>query len=253
MEKTMRFDDKHEPQSFNELIFADEIAKNTCARYVYSTPYKPLLLWGEPGTAKTTTARVIVKERLRKNGYNDDIEELNGAGFKMEKMERKLLNLASLQRTIAGEAFIIINEFDEIERDEQAKFRAFMDQYKSMSFVVTTNEQPSTFGAKQKLMPALLSRFELVELKKPSVEDCLARAQDIFTLEGHTVSHANLRVLLANFSGDIRDFLPIVEQAVDQLNAASAGSSGAQSSTTPSYLKVINGSSGKTATHGGDA
>jgi replication-associated recombination protein RarA len=252
MEKTMRFDDKHEPKGFNELIFADQTARNTCARYVNSAPHKSLLLWGEPGTAKTTTARVIVKERLRTRGYNDDIEELNGAGFKMEKMERKLLNIASLQRTMAGEAFIIINEFDEIERDERAKFRAFMDKHKSMCFVATTNEQPSTFGAKQKLMPALLSRFELVELKRPSVEDCLARAQDIFMLEGHTVSQANLRVLLANFGGDIRDLLPIVEQAVDELNAASAGAAAAQLPKTPSHLKVIGGSGGTTAKSGGE-
>lgn len=242
----MRFDDKHEPQSFNDLIFADEIARNICARYVHSTPYKPLLLWGEPGTAKTTTARVIVMERLRKHGYSDDIEELNGAGFKMDKMERKLLNMASIQRVSTGEAFIIINEFDEIDRDEQAKFRAFMDQYKSMTFVVTTNEKPAAFGAKQKLMPALLSRFELVELAKPSVEDCLARAQDIFAREGHTVSQQNLQVLLAGFSGDIRDFLPIVEQAVDQLKASNACATATQVSITPSYLKVINGISSGT-------
>jgi MoxR-like ATPase len=56
----MTFEDKHEPQTVRELIFADKATQATCLRYATGKPYKPLMLWGEPGTAKTTTARVIV-------------------------------------------------------------------------------------------------------------------------------------------------------------------------------------------------
>ena len=56
----MTLEEKYEPKRFVELVFADQIARDTCARYAQSKPYKHLMLWGPPGSAKTTTARVIL-------------------------------------------------------------------------------------------------------------------------------------------------------------------------------------------------
>lgn len=239
----MRFDEKHEPQCFKELIFADATARSICERYVKNKPYKSLLLWGEPGTAKTTTARVIMKERLAQNGYHDNFEELNGAGFKVDKMEETMINLASMLRYSAGEEILIINELDGLDRNEQAKFRAFMDKFKFISFIATTNEKPGVFGMKQLLMPALLSRFEVVELAQPKPEDCYLRAQEIFASEGHAVTEASLKVLLANFTGDIRELLPAIESALEQLNAQNTTTSVTQNSATQSHLKVVSSNS----------
>ena len=236
----MRFDIKHEPQRFAELIFAEQAARDICERYAFGTPYKSLMLWGEPGTAKTTTARTIAKERL---GGKDYIAELDGAGFKMDKMEAKIINSASMQRISVGEAIVIINEFDELDRAEQAKFRAFMSQFTSINYIVTTNEKPSVFGAKQKLMPALLSRFEVVELVKPKLDDCLPRVQQIFADEGYVVTEAKLRTLLASFSGDIRDLLPLVETAVVQLNNVNSVTVATQQVATQKHLQVVSNSS----------
>ena len=87
-----------------------------------------------------------------------------------------LLNTAALQRVNTGEAILIINEFDEIEKEDQAKWRAWMDRQKWINLIVTTNEKPGIQGVRQKLMPALLSRFECVKLAPPSLQDWLPRA-----------------------------------------------------------------------------
>jgi len=211
----MTFEDKYEPQTVAELIFADKAAQATCQRYATGKPYKPLMLWGPPGTAKTTTARVIVRERYRTAGYDGTIEEFNGAELTPDDFE-KLSNIGSFLRFNAGDPIVLINEFDEFERDVQAKFRAWMDNNKWINLLVTTNEQPSVQGVRQKLMPALQSRFERVELAPPSLQDCLPRAQAILQ-QGFTVSTQDMRVLLSTFNGDIRDMLPLLEEGVEQL------------------------------------
>ena len=212
----MTFEEKYEPQRFADLVFADKIAEAACRRYATNKPYKPLMLWGPPGTAKTTTARVIVRERYLAAGYDGAIEEFNGAALTPDDF-KKLSNIGSFLRFTTGDPIILINEFDEFERDVQAKFRAWMDEHKWINLVVTTNEQPGVQGVRQKLMPAMQSRFERVELAPPSLSDCLPRAQSILQQEGFTVSQQNLQGLLGTFNGDIRDMLPLLEEAVEQL------------------------------------
>lgn len=212
----MTFEERYEPQTVAELVFADAVARATCLRYATGAPYKPLMLWGPPGTAKTTTARVIMRERYRAADYDGAIEEFNASNLGADQLD-KLTNIASFLRVNIGDPIILINEFDEFDRGLQAKFRAWMDVHKWVNLVVTTNEQPGVQGVKQKLMPALQSRFERVELAPPSLQDCLPRAQAILQQEGFTVSYENLQMLLSTFNGDIRDMLPLLEEAVEKL------------------------------------
>ncbi len=123
---------------------------------------------------------------------------------------------------------LLINEFDEFEREDQAKFRAWMEAHKWVNLIVTTNEKPGVPGVKQKLMPALQSRFDRVELAPPSLNNWLPRAQHIFQQEGFTVSNQDLQVLLSTFNGDVRVILPIIEEALEGLG---------QSATPPSNPK----------------
>jgi len=212
----MTFEDKYEPQTVAELIFADKAAQATCQRYATGKPYKPLMLWGPPGTAKTTTARVIVRERYRAAGYDGPVEEFNGADLKPADFN-KLLNAANMLQFTCGEALLLINEFDEIAEQDQPKFRSWMDDHKSVNLIVTTNEQPGVQGVKQKIMRPLQSRFERVELAPPSLQNCLPRAHAILQQEGLTVSTQDVRVLLSTFNGDIRDMLPLLEEGIEHL------------------------------------
>lgn len=215
----MNFDEKYEPKAMAELIFADTHAQATCTRYATGTAYKPLMLWGPPGTAKTTTARMIVRERHKTAGYDGEIQEFNGTDLTPGDFEG-LISIASMLSLNTVKPTILINEFDELDRDEQAKFRSWMDAYKWINLIVTTNEQPGVQGVRQKLMPALQSRFERVELAAPCLEDCLPRAQAILQQEGFAVSYADLRILLGTFAGDLRDMLPLIEEGAEQLHQA---------------------------------
>jgi replication-associated recombination protein RarA len=216
MEKNMNIEEKYEPTTVDDLVFADTKAENTCRRYATSKPYKPLMLWGPPGTAKTTTARAIIRDRFAAAGYDGAIDEFNAADLTVSDFDI-LVNTASWQRLNVGDPILLINEFDEFERTEQSRFRSWMDKHKWINLLVTTNEQPGVQGVKQRLMPALQSRFERIELAPPSLDDWLPRARQIFQQEGFDVALDDLRVLLSTFNGDVRDMLPLIEEALEGL------------------------------------
>jgi len=83
-------------------------------------------------------------------------------------------------------------------------------------------------------MPALQSRFELVQLAPPSLQDWLPRAQNIFQQEGYQVSHSDLTGLLSTFSGDVRGMLPLIEEALEHLQR-----SGTRPTAPKPTLKIV--------------
>lgn len=235
----MSFEEKYEPKHFSELVFADPVTKAICDRYATSKPYKPLMLWGPPGTAKTTTARVIVRERFRLAGCDGLFEEFNGADLTSKDFD-KLVRVADYLQLHTDDPILIINELDELDMEEQAKFRAWMDRWKQIRLIVTTNEKPGLRGVKQKLMPALQSRFECVELAPPSLNDWLPRAQAIIRQEGFEVTQAELQQMLSHYQGDVRDMLPMIEEIIEGFRAeASLQPSG---SATKPVLHVVSSS-----------
>lgn len=229
----MNFDEKHAPVVFDDLVFADRSARDICETYVLYKPYKPLMLWGPPGTGKTATARVIVQQRYRAAGFEGDIVEHDGADF-TEKTFETLYNELNYLNLYVGDPLVLINEFDEMDRQMQAKFRSWMAQWPRMQFVATTNEKPGIQGVVQRIMPSLVSRFMCVELRPPSLDDWLPRAQMIFASEGCTVSTDDLKQLLRTYNGDVRDMLPIMEAAINQM----ANTSPARAKARPA-LQVI--------------
>ena len=219
----MAIEERYEPRVFADLIFADKTAETICRRYATAKPHKPLLLWGPPGTAKTTTARVIARERQQLAGFASDPEEFNGAELSHNDFDM-LLNTASWLKLNTNDPIIIINEFDELSKADQAKFRSWMDKWKWVKLIVTTNEQPGLNGVGRKLMPALVSRFERVELAPLSVADVVPRAQHILAQEGYAVPQKDVQLLLNSFGGDIREMLPLIEAALNSLQPSASPS-----------------------------
>jgi replication-associated recombination protein RarA len=212
----MNIAQKYEPKRFSELVFSDPISEAVCHRYSFTKPHKRLMLWGPPGSAKTTTARVITRERFLSSGYDGALEEFNGATSTSKDFET-WLNIASWMQMNGEDPIIIINELDEMDWGEQAKLRAWMDKWTWINLVVTTNANPHVQERRGEIIPALCSRFELIQIARPSLQDWLPRASMIFAAEGHPQTAADLQQLLSTFSGDVRGMLPIIEEVLDGL------------------------------------
>jgi len=229
----MTFAQRHRPRSVQDLVFADPHVAAIIDRYAHARPSKPLLLYGAPGTGKSEALRLIAEAQFAQAGIDCQDFTLNGADVG-KSIYDKILNMAQIQMWPAGTpALIIVDEIDELEEALPGKTRTFIEQHKSVQLLGSTNYI-------KKLKPALQSRMRCVEVKKPSPMDWVPRAHAILTAEGATVTQANVRQLMQNFTGDARDFIDYLEEQVHAARQfASAASS--QPRTVASVLAQSSG------------
>lgn len=231
----MTFAETHRPRSVHDLVFADPTVAAIIGRYANARPSKPLLLYGEPGTGKSEALRLIAETQFAQAGIECADFTINGADASRGIFD-KMLNMAQMQLWPVGTpAIIVIDEIDEIEDAFPGKTRTFIEQHKSVQLLASTNYI-------KKLKPALQSRLRCVEVKKPAPIDWVARAHAILTAEGAQVTTTIVQQLMANFTGDARDFIDYLEEQVD----AARRFTPAASSQPRTGVSILNQASGST-------
>ena len=229
----MTFAERHRPRSVQDLVFADPHVAAIIDRYAHARPSKPLLLYGAPGTGKSEALRLIAETQFAQAGIECVDFTLNGGDMDKGSYD-KMLNMAQMQMWPTGTpAIIVIDEIDELEGKFPGKTRTFIEQHKSVQILASTN-----YIKKNK--PALQSRMRCVEVKKPSNADWVPRAQAILAAEGATVTQAQVQAMMANFTGDARDFIDYLEEQVHVGRKFTAATS-TQPQTVASMLSSSSG------------
>jgi putative ATPase len=215
--------DRMRPQTLAEILGQDEMLGpgKPLRRAIEQDALRSLILWGPPGSGKTTLAHVI--RRSTKAHFEAMSAVLSGV-----KELREVLKEAEARQKRSGRRTIVF--IDEIHRFNKAQQDALLAHVESGDIVLigATTENPSF-----EVNAALLSRSRVVVLKaltEAQLLDVLARAladtERGLGREQAEVAEEALTFLARAADGDARTALNVLELAV---TTAAAGADGQKS------------------------
>ncbi len=209
--------DRIRPRSMDEILGQEEaLGPGTPLRRALEADALPsLILWGPPGSGKTTLAQVV--RRRTKAHFEAMSAVLSGV-----KELREVLKAAEERRRREGRRTIVF--IDEIHRFNKAQQDALLAHVESGDIVLigATTENPSF-----EVNSALLSRCRVVVMRPLTEEDlmkvlrhALADAERGLGSFAAEVADAALVFLARASDGDARTALNVVEMAVTTAPAA---------------------------------
>ena len=174
-----------------------------------------LILWGPPGTGKTTLARLIAK------AANAEFIALSAVMAGVKDI-RAAVEAARTARAAQGRPTLLF--LDEVHRFNKAQQDTFLPYLEdgTLTFIGATTENPSF-----EVISALLSRARVYVLRPLSVEDLLTLLHGALANSERGLGHEHLEAepaaldLLARAAdGDARRALNMLELAASLLEAA---------------------------------
>lgn len=198
--------DRLRPKSLNEVVGQDHLLgpDGPLGRMIASGRLSSLILWGPPGTGKTTIARLL-----------STVFQLNfvqlSAVFSGVADLKKTFEAARARRSVGEGTLLFVDEIHRFNRTQQDSFLPVIEDG-TVTLVGATTENPSF-----ELNGALLSRAKVLVLRRLTDDDLellLQRAEHFF---GHALplDEQARTTLRAMADGDGRYLLNLAEDVAE--------------------------------------
>ena len=218
---------KYRPSTFDSVVGQHAITSTLQNAIRNNTLAQAFLFCGPRGVGKTTCARIMAKtinclhptaDMEACNECESCVSFNNNASFNIFELDaasnsgvddiRALIDQVRIPPQIGKYKVYII---DEVHMLSGAAFNAFLKTLEEppayAKFILATTE-------KHKILPTILSRCQIFDFKRITVEDIANHLKNIAAKEGVTAEEEALNIIAQKADGALRDALSIFDQMV---------------------------------------
>lgn len=193
--------EKYRPDQLDNYL-GNESFLSSLKEWTDTNEFPNLLLYGGPGTGKTTAAKLIVKNIKCDYIYINCSDE-NG----IDVIRDKVKNFASAA-TFHPIKVIIMDEADFLTINAQAALRNTIETFSiTTRFIFTCNYV-------ERIIEPLQSRLATYELQPPTLIEVAKHMVNILELEGVKYEKTNIATIIKKFYPDIRKILNISQSCI---------------------------------------
>lgn len=218
---------KYRPQLFDAVVGQSHITTTLKNAIKNNQLAHAFLFCGPRGVGKTTCARILAKtincENRTKDGEacntcNSCVSFNEGISLNIHELDAASNNSVDDIRTLvdqvrfapqAGKYKVYI--IDEVHMLSASAFNAFLKTLEEPPpyaiFILATTE-------KHKILPTILSRCQIFDFKRISINDTIQHLEEICDKEGIRADQAALQVIAIKSEGCMRDALSILDKIV---------------------------------------